>query len=149
MNKLIISALLIFGLVGMIGTATANVDIVEGIIYVNEITNPVSGAEVTVYRGSDHTDVIGTYSTESDGSYVIVLPVGYDEPTVFVTATYHDAVENKDMFGSTTGTVTQDTIAFQLYEVDVGLIPEFPTIALPIAAILGLMFIINSRKKEE
>lgn len=28
-------------------------------------------------------------------------------------------------------------------------IPEFPTVALPIAAILGLMFIISSRKKEE
>ena len=28
-------------------------------------------------------------------------------------------------------------------------IPEFPTVALPIAAILGLMFIISSRKKKE
>jgi hypothetical protein len=28
-------------------------------------------------------------------------------------------------------------------------IPEFPTIALPIATILGLMFIISTRKKEE
>jgi hypothetical protein len=28
-------------------------------------------------------------------------------------------------------------------------VPEFPTIALPIAAVLGLMFIISSRKKKE
>jgi hypothetical protein len=27
--------------------------------------------------------------------------------------------------------------------------PEFPTIGLPIAAMLGLMFIFSSRKKEE
>ena len=28
-------------------------------------------------------------------------------------------------------------------------IPEFPLIALPVAAVIGLMFIIRSRKKEE
>ena len=34
-------------------------------------------------------------------------------------------------------------------EVVVDNIPEFPTVALPIAAVLGLMFIISSRKKKE
>ena len=27
-------------------------------------------------------------------------------------------------------------------------IPEFPTVALPVAAIIGIMFVIGSRKKE-
>ena len=44
---------------------------------------------------------------------------------------------------------TQRVSTTAYVEVSLTGIPEFPTIALPIAAILGLMFIISSRKKKE
>ncbi|MDF1532835.1 MAG: PEF-CTERM sorting domain-containing protein [ANME-2 cluster archaeon] len=139
MNKLIISALLIFGLAGMIGTAGAS--FAYGVVLDSDGSTLVNGATVKAFDINNDVE-LGSSVTGIDGRYSIDLG-SYDKSQVNVTAQLSDktgkTIANVDIFGT-----------LILYRADVTMdIPEFPTIALPVAALLGLMFIISSRKKEE
>ena len=175
MNKLIISTLLIFGLVGMIGTAAA--DPYDALLY-NAAGTAAAVTPINLQPGqsitlSYHAENVAAASigddipywnivtVVSDGSLgelitdiTVVTPVNFT-PTA---ATYTDvgvititnngpigAVYNVEI-GATGGVVNFDTGSASR---PTNSIPEFPIIALPIAAVLGLMFIISSRKKDE
>ncbi|MCL7476367.1 MAG: PEF-CTERM sorting domain-containing protein [Methanosarcinales archaeon] len=175
MNKLIISALLVFGLVGMIGTAAA--DPYDALLYNALGTAPAvtpidlqPGASITL---SYHAEKVANKSIGdsipywynvtviSDGSLgELNTDIAVSTPTYFIptAATYTDvgvititnngpigAVYNVEI-GASGGIVSFDTGSASR---PINSIPEFPTVALPIAAIIGLMFIISSRKKEE
>jgi hypothetical protein len=151
LNKLIISALLIFGLVGMIGTAVANPTstTITGFV-VDASGNQVEDAEVTVYEGDvfsgrqlGDTFVSGSIPGSEPGYYAIQVSTVDLTADITVYAVHHN---------SGSGSVKTTAGATNTHRVNVVQdipIPEFPTIALPIAAILGLMFIISSRKKKE
>ena len=172
MNKLIISALLMVGLVGIIGTAVAVHPYIDADLSVDGdpvsldigqtdtqpvtmvVTGTATGKDITEIRvvnvptgisvsidghpGTVLTDTADTWGTSktwtisytnvnaANGDYVITYQVDYKFDKGCSTATRESTIQ--------TG---------------LNLIPEFPTVALPIAAILGLMFIISSRKKKE
>ena len=173
MNKLIISTLLLIGLIGMIGTASATrVDIVPGDDS-NPLYHPLDGSMMTYHTEILEISVTGIRYVELSVSPGITSArlVGTDN-TVVISATpgspnsttwnvpAGETVENFNLEVTTSlpGEVTIITNAIgdpeqEGYQ-DIGagannFIPEFPTVALPIAAILGLMFIISSRKKKE
>jgi len=66
------------------------------------------------------------------------LDTGYITNTAYATGTYCKCIKSN----TDTETVTLIKIPPATQ------VPEFPSIALPIASILGLVFIVNSRKKE-
>ena len=168
MNKLIISALLIFGLVGMIGTAAAgsvnpslsvigdpiiidigetntqsvtltlNGDATNQNITKIKILNVPTGISTSIdgNPGTELTDKWGNSKTWTisytnvnavNGKYVVTYEVHYEFDGV------DSSIETREA-----------TI-----QTGINAIPEFPTVALPVAAVLGLMFILSSRKKKE
>ena len=151
MNKLIISTLLIVGLVGMIGTAAAELQstTVLGLV-LDARGNEVAGADVTVYEGISCSGTplgTGTYTTGisgTDGFYSIYA--GLLEPNANITVCAVHSTEGSGYITTTAGSTVSSGVNVAVQNIP---IPEFPTVALPIAAILGLMFIISSRKKKE
>lgn len=86
------------------------------------------GTELSDNWGESQTwEISYTNFNAANGNYVVTYQVEY----VFD--------------GGTSGTQTRQSSI----QTGINAIPEFPTVALPIAAILGLMFIISSRKKKE
>ncbi len=172
MNKLIISALLIFGLVGMIGTAAAEpynlriynaagtapadnpLDLQPGdsivlSLYMEKMVNdsdtfPITPT-VTSIAGSNPADVTVTLATG------VLTPAGSDpyiqvgEVTISLSA----SAPIGDQYNIEIDAPGANPLDIGVASRNVNSIPEFPTIALPIAGILGLMFIISSRKKKE
>ena len=173
MNKLIISALLIVCLVGMIGTAAAEpynlriynaagtapaanpLGLVPGnsivlSLYMETMVNDsdtflINPAVITAWNGGNPADVTVTYTTgvlTPNGSdpYTQVGEVNITlSPTALVGAGYNIQIRANGSLPMDIGLASRN----------VDSIPEFPTVALPIATILGLMFIISSRKKKE
>lgn len=140
MNKILLIAI---ALMAMIGTAAAT-SYVAGTIYLADGTTTVPYASVTAYNDSGLTAVEGTDTANGVGNYVVQL----------TTLTAGNTVYVKAVSGTNTGTASgvlndySNLINFDLAIVDVE-IPEFPTIALPVAAILGLAFIFQRRREEE
>ncbi|MDW7776946.1 MAG: PEF-CTERM sorting domain-containing protein [Methanosarcinales archaeon] len=181
MNKVLLIALLIAGLVGMIGTVVADparIDI-DPTTNANPLYHPLDGSTVTYpVEMSDMIDVGGatryieiTASSglisariynPSVGAFDITANGGstqfitFDLPGGVTTMTFDLDVTTSNpgevTIKSNYGTVLEDSTVAKM---DFGSassyfdIPEFPTIALPIAAIIGLMFIVSSRKREE
>jgi len=150
MNKLIISVLLIFGLVGMIGTAAAgsvnpSLSVIDDPIIINigetntqtatlTLTGDATNQNITkikilnVPTGNSKTWTISYTNVNAvNGKYVVTYEAHYEFDGV------DSSIETREA-----------TI-----QTGINAIPEFPTIALPVAAVLGLMFIISSRKKKE
>ena len=185
MNKLIISALLIFGLVGMIGTATAdqlniydsgttnaviNIDLVPGgpPVVKDLVASAFIQGTGTQHNLSDSvivsTNTGGALSNNIVIEYLEITPLG-SWGTENYSWTQNANAGGSELlnirFSAVTnapvGSVYQiqimDSVTGNIYPATLTItsttIPEFPTIALPIAGILGLMFIISSRKKKE
>ncbi|MDF1557229.1 MAG: PEF-CTERM sorting domain-containing protein [ANME-2 cluster archaeon] len=199
MNKLIISALLIFGLVGMIGTAAADqINIFEpgtfsagnngaasgtavisiqlvpggsavikdlavwGFNNVTGTTHNLTTAIAPLGSGSSN-DIIVQYRERTPvpgglfapGPYMWTQDMGAQQkqaPTVYELLDVSIQASANALPGQTYQVqVTDDNGLPLTVQVTIltNTIPEFPTIALPIAAILGLMFIVSSRKKKE
>ncbi|HUV82334.1 MAG TPA: PEF-CTERM sorting domain-containing protein [archaeon] len=116
----------------------------EGMVNDSDIY-PIDPAIVTAWNGGTSTDVTVTYTT------AILTPGGADpyiqvgevtitlSPTAPIGAGYNIAI----------GAASANPLDIGLASRNVDSIPEFPLIALPVAGILGLMFIISSRKKKE
>ena len=134
----------------MIGTAAAvpQATYVMGTI-VDTDGNEVAGAVVNVYSGTSCLDTSLSLGNDTTGSgptpghYYIFA--GWLEPDADITVC---AVHT---MGSGSATTTAGADFSDGFNVALNTIPipEFPTLALPVAAILGLMFIISSRKKKE
>ena len=97
--------------------------------------DPIASADISATcRGNTLTDV-----TDSNGRYgVDFTGICAVDDTVVVTATYQGCT------GTSSGQI-KDYQVVQIAVIDV-VIPEFTTIAVPVAAILGLMFFFNRRK---
>ena len=149
MNKLIITALLMVGLVGMIGTAAADpqATYIMGLV-VDTDGNEVVGTDVNVYLGTSCSGtLLGSCTTgtgPTPGNYYIFA--GLLEPNDDITVYAVHSTLGSGYETTTAGADHSDGFNVAIQTIP---IPEFPTIALPIAAILGLMFIISSRKKKE
>jgi len=107
---------------------------------VDEDGEPIAGAEVNVTCGG-HTQ---TDFTDSDGNYGVdftgTCSAGH---IVNVTAT------DQGRTGSSSGKI-KDYHVVQIADRDVTTpIPEFSTIAIPVASILGLLFFFNHRKRRK
>lgn len=115
----------------------------------------VVGQQYTMYLTVDGAGLIGTISGFSD---IDLEPVNGGETESFTFTYSGDSSGNINVArgtgadqGSvqivlTKGTAPIATRNFAAAWMDI--IPEFPTIALPIAAILGLVFIFGRKKKE-
>lgn len=150
MNKLIISALLIFGLVGMIGAAAATpqATTVLGLV-VDASDSEVAGAVVNVYSGTSCSGTsLGTFESGSSGTQGFYsIYAGKLEPDEVITVcAVHPTAGSGSIITTAGSTVSSDRVNVAVNNIP---IPEFPTVALPIAAVLGLMFILSSRKKKE
>lgn len=149
MNKLIISALLIFGLVGVIGAAAATpqATTVLGLV-VDASDNKVAGAVVNVYSGTSCSGTsLGTFESGSGGTQGFYsIYAGELEPDEVITVCAVHPTAGSGSITTTAGSTVSSGVDVAVNNIP---IPEFPTFALPIAAILGLMFIISSRKKKE
>jgi len=176
LSKLIVTTLLLIGLVGMIGIATADSMIVDDSV----IYNMVSGGPAIKV----HIDISDITATGAHTMTATVYGIGSSDPNNVELYIVHPSVPSNSLTQS--GSVTfiwtpddspDDTLELWIksktgtpmgeeYSIIIEdsatspititavtnqgtSIPEFPIIALPIAAILGFMFFINSRKKEE
>ena len=107
---------------------------------VDEDGKPIAGAEVNVTCGG-HTQ---TDFTDSDGNYGVdftgTCSAGH---IVNVTATHH----------SRTGSSSGNREEYHVVQIDdrdfTTPIPEFTTIAIPVASILGLLFFFNHRNRKK
>ena len=159
--------------------AAADVDLMIGIAPNNIVINPdgiaVSTTDVLVKsidypaEGTPHTRIL-TVMTDAPGLQVRVHNVDYSNDTGWTSMTpadflykatggdYQFIVEVK---GTTVGAITiVDNAGIVMQTTPPGGndvmtasasvdIPEFPTVALPIAAILGLAFIFQRRREED
>ncbi|MDY0387756.1 MAG: Ig-like domain-containing protein [Methanolobus sp.] len=121
--------------VGTSHTVTATVQDDDG--------SPVESKEVTfeVVTGP-HAEMSTSVYTDSNGEATFTY-LGTDEGTDSIVASFVDSQQE----------VVSSNKVVKIWETEVVQepseeIPEFPTVALPIAAILGLAFIINRRKEE-
>ena len=200
MNKLIISILLMVGLVGMIGTATADqINIFEPLTFVPGTGGAFSGTAVTSVSlvpggaavikdleiwsfnqpaGTQHQlttvvaplgltglpgDIIIKYQEKTpapgplaQGPYNWWQDMGQQtpapSPTVHESLDIHISASPNAVPGEQYQVQVTDDNGLPLtvkVTIVTTAIPEFQTIAIPIAAVLGLMFIIGSRKKKE
>ncbi len=170
MNKLIVSALLIIGLVGMIGSASAYnlraydaagtapannpLDLQPGgsivlSLYMESMVNdsdtfPIT-TTVTSIAGSNPADVTVTCVTG------VLTPAGSDPYIQYgeITISLSASAPIGDQYNVEVAAPGANPLDIGVASRNVDSIPEFPIIALPVAAVLGLMFIISSRKKDE
>lgn len=131
----------------------SNVD-VKAIGIVNPVDNPVTSVTDESGAGSTWTHTAGTFNRAGFGDFttfcekgnkiktrgpikltlqnpIVNLPTNTDGNNIIVHISFGQ--ENKDVLVGSTWVG--------------GSIPEFPTVALPVAAILGLMFILQRRKE--
>lgn len=142
MKKIVIS-LVAIALIAMIGTAAAT-SFVAGTVYGGDGTTPVPFANVTAYSDSGLTALEGNDTANAEGNYMINLASLTAGNTVYMKAT--DGTNTGVASGVLNGYSNILTIDLAIVDIQ---IPEFPTIALPVAAILGLAFIFQRRREEE
>ena len=175
MNKMIISILLMVGLVGMIGTAAA--DPYDALLYNAAGTAPAvtpinllpgqtiilsyHAEKVAVQSIGDDIPYWNKVTVVSDGSLgelktdiTVVTPVNFTPTAAICTDVGVITITNNGPIGAVYNVEIGATGGVVYFETGsasrpTNSIPEFPTVALPIAAILGLMFIISSKKKKE
>ena len=143
---LIITAMLAL-MVAMMGIAAATSYVVGEVKDVDG--NLVLGAEVTAYDENDIAFAVPIASVSStDGAYAITLPDGYIKSTVRVKA-----IKDSNSGTAIGPKVYQINSPVQtvIYLVNIGnfSIPEFPAVALPIAAVIGLVFFFQQRREQK
>ena len=119
--------------------------------------SPYEGVLVEIQKSnSGHWNSMGTDTTNSNGVYNIPLQGWYTVPAdqsknddyrMYIGGTQVD----EKYIGDWTTTATEDgwkVEAYWSYTWDYS-IPEFATIAIPVAGILGLMFFFNRRKHKK
>lgn len=129
---------------------------VNGIdISVNDWTPAVDGVKPEVLTNpSFYYPAHGIYQNGTWYNITIIdlsgTPLGSDESTNVSVVTSGGYDTTKIHFDAVGANCDHEPIVFVPPSHDVtSLIPEFPTIALPIAAILGLMFILQSRNRKK
>ena len=141
-------ALTVVMLAAMTGLAAAGeILIVTGTV-LDKNNEPVEGALVIAYEDPEHKEEIGsTLSSGSPnkGAYTII-----DHNSELLVGAPVYATASKPDVGSDTrsGSVEEGivNVSFMLLKLD---IPEFATIAIPVASILGLLFFFNHRKRRK
>ena len=147
-NVITALALTVVMLAAMTGIAAAGLELPEHVYgqVVDSNNEGVADAEVNVYRYADHTDNIGTTTSNDDGSYGVDISgsnlVAGD--TVYVTASKVGVGSGDD--SGTLNNYDWAEVAVVIVKID---IPEFTTIAIPVASILGLLFFFNHRKHKK
>ena len=176
MSKLIVTTLLLIGLVGMIGTATADLMIVNN----SAIYDMVSGGPaIKVHIDITEITVTGVHTMSAT-----VYGIGSSDSNNVELYMVHPSIPENSLtrsgsvdFSWTPDEFPDDTLELWIkskagtpvgeeYNIiieDTATIPVtitaetnqetsihgFPTIAGPVAALIGFVFIVNSRKKEE
>ena len=171
-KKMIIMAILIIAMTGIAVAMPAEIDITPNDLIITPDGTSVKSYDVRVYDidygtyGTPQNRVI-TVETGNSNLMARIHGNGVDTgwtSTAKATSAAYSAVSGEYMFTlelkgteagplsvyDNIGTVYDNTIGHD-YAVasDSVAVPEFPTIALPIAAILGLAFIFQRRREEE
>lgn len=140
-RKILIITAILAVMVAMTGNAAARS--VAGLVYVDGSSNtiPIAGADVSAFNvASPYQQLGSTVTSDLDGSFVIDVGT-YSNSQIRVDATKNGK----------TGTTTGPWISLiSLYIANPSVpIPEFPTVAAPIAAVLGLVFFFQQRKNKK
>jgi len=101
--------------------------------------NAVEDVKIIVYSDSNYQNCIVTGFTDNDGIFRICNEQINDEATVYITA------KKNDDFSKASGKAN----GFFNISFNTVFLPEFPIMALPIAVMIALIFIISTRKKRE
>jgi len=137
-------ALAVVMLVAMTGLASATTYWISGTV--TDEGSLVPSATVKVYADAGLTVLLAEGSTDGDGYYEISFEAASISEPPYVYAKKNDATgSDQSEFVQSFKYVSQVTI----YKGNVELIPEFATIAIPVAAILGLLFFFNHRKRKK
>ena len=135
---------LLLSVVLSVGAVAANPSVVGNVHVEGDSTQPIEGAAVSATCNKDGV-VVGPVYSDSGGNYAIDLST--------TTCTVGDTVSVTGTYGGQSGTnngmiTTLDVgVPLNLAIVCLGIsIPEFATIAIPVAAILGLVLFFNHRK---
>lgn len=141
-NKMILITAFLAIMVTVTGVVSA-ASFAYGTVYESGTTTTISGAIVKIYADPSHLTQIGTSATTgSDGKYAIDLGL-YSGTQVYITA------DKGNKHGETAANVNAYATLY-LYPADVNInIPEFPTVALPIGAVIGLVFYFQHRKNRK
>jgi uncharacterized membrane protein len=152
-TKLLVLAMILISLVGAASAAhsisadpsSATIDVGEEQIYIVTISAVPNTAILNTFSVNGADD----FEVEIDGVPTTSVSWNWAGPQVFEVKVKNLNAPNGDYvltFENANGINTQALRA--LVQVNVTAIPEFPTIALPIAAILGLAFFMQRRKEE-
>lgn len=144
MNKFVVSSIFFIVTIMMAGNAAA-ISCAYGTVYQSDELTPVYGATVQAYEDKDYKHQIGADAISAvDGTYSIDLG-DFSGNTVNIKA----FIGEKEGTGSgNIDTHGSSHTALNLYFSNVNIdIPDYPKVALSIATIIGLVFIINLSKK--
>ena len=143
-NVITALALTVVMLAAMTGIAAAEYWVVGDVIKEGTI---VPDATVTAYSDQGHANLVGETTTGSSGHYEINLTGKLLEGApVFMHAKKDNAAGN----ATTTVVIGVQSLNFYIAEADIPIdVPEFATIAIPVAGILGLLFFFNHRKRRK
>jgi hypothetical protein len=147
-NKIKIISMVVAVIFAFTGTAMA-ASFAYGTVFDTTVSPaiPSGGATIKVYSDNLHTNLLGTGTSAGDGTYAVNLG-DYSGINVYVSATLNtlsgDAVGSLRQYGNIIVGV------LYLYPTNINIsIPEFPTVALPIAAVIGLVFFFQQRKNKK
>lgn len=128
------------------GVASAE-SVVHG--YVSHQNTFVPGATVTLYDNADLSGIpLAQNTTDGNGYYEIAFDGTITEPPYVLAEknglTGSGQSELKPSLSSSTSRYYKDLTIYKAVET-----PEFATIAIPVASILGLLFLFNHRKSRK
>jgi hypothetical protein len=140
-NKLITLVAMLAVMVAMTGIAAAATQshiigtvLVDGIPY-------TAGAHIDAYSDSGRVLKIGEATSNAGG--------GFSMDTEFVDHVWLTGTAQGGLIGETDGNPALEVPGFNVFLVKLNLIPEFPTVALPVAAVIGLVFLFQQKKRKE
>ena len=143
MGLVVLSAMVV-----SIGTAAAAINFYA---FKGEITDGSVGVEgVNVVIVNTDTGMKWCAKTDSDGYYAMYYKYSSDIEGYYELRVDGNTVASQDLTKADFEKVGQ-ILCFKVwsYEWNANIIPEFSTIALPAASILGLLFFFNHRKRRK
>jgi len=138
---------LLLSVVLSVGVVVAGPSVVGNVHVAGDSNNPIEGAEVWAICSADN-EVRGPVYSDQAGNYGIDLSTTNCKvgDNVAVTGTYSGQSDTNSGEITTLNVGVSLDLAIVCLDIP---IPEFATIAMPVAAILGLLFFYNRRKRKK
>ena len=142
-RKMLIVTAMLAVMVAMTGIAAADSSHIIGTVLKDGVAYTAGDATIEAYNdaGMAASALIGTTTANSGG--------GFSMDTVFVPHVWLKGSTPAGLMGTANGDPLEAVYGFNLFLVNLSLVPEFPTVALPIAAVIGLVFFFQQKKNKK